>query len=64
MTEKQTTKKQGTGTREQGKESLADNRQPTTDNCRHDWHYSFVTHRHECTKCGIPAPRNWNEVGF
>jgi hypothetical protein len=32
--------------------------------CEHDWQYSVLNHRHECSKCGIPAPPDWNEVPF
>lgn len=32
--------------------------------CKHDWQYDFEKHIHACFKCGIPAPPNWNEVGF
>lgn len=31
---------------------------------KHDWQYNTTTHQHECSKCGTPAPENWNEVGF
>jgi hypothetical protein len=32
--------------------------------CKHDWQYDFKKHIHACSKCGTPAPPDWNEVDF